>query len=143
MAATASTPRHFWPVALLSLLWNAFGGYDFVMTNMRDAAYLAQFPPEMMDYIDIMPLWAIGAWTLGVGGGVLGSLMLLARSRFAVHAFAASLAGLALSTVYQISVKVPAAMTSAPMLVMTAAIWIVAVFLLWYACWMRKAGVLR
>lgn len=135
MSASAAMPRPFWPIAVISLLWNAFGGFDFVMTNMRDADYLAQFPPEMMDYLDVMPLWAIAAWALGAWCGVLGSLLLLIRSRFAVPAFAASLAGLAVSTVDQMGAEVPAAMT--------AAIWIVAVFLLWYAGRMRKAGVLR
>ncbi|MBW8755823.1 MAG: hypothetical protein JF595_17085, partial [Sphingomonadales bacterium] len=42
-------PRwHFWLIAGLSLLWNAFAAYGWLMTNMRDAAYIARFTPETM-----------------------------------------------------------------------------------------------
>lgn len=143
MTDTAKPPRHFWPLAGLSLLWNAFGAYDWLMTNGRNAAYLAQFPPEMMQYIDAMPYWALGAWALGVWAAVLGSVLLLLRSRFAVHAFGASLVGLAASTVYQMSIEMPASMTTGPMIGMTVVIWIGAVLLLWYAVRMRGRGVLR
>jgi hypothetical protein len=140
---TTSKPWHFWPVAVISPPWNAFGAYDYVMTNLRDADYLKQFPPEMMDYIDEMPFWAMACWAIGVWGAVLGSVLLLARSRFAVHAFVASLLGLVASTAYQASLDIPTPMLSGPMLAMTVVIWIAAVFFVWYAMRMRKAGVLR
>ncbi|MBW8752699.1 MAG: hypothetical protein JF595_00890, partial [Sphingomonadales bacterium] len=94
-------PRwHFWLIAGLSLLWNAFAAYGWLMTNMRDAAYIARFTPETMQSLDAMPYWALGIWTIGVWSAVLGSILLLLRSRFAVHAFAVALAGLAADTVY-------------------------------------------
>ena len=33
MADITRTPWHVWLVGVLSLLWNAYGGYDFIMTN--------------------------------------------------------------------------------------------------------------
>ena len=39
-------PRSFWVVAVLSLLWNAFGVFDYLMTQLGDEAYLAQFTPS-------------------------------------------------------------------------------------------------
>ena len=143
MDDTAKPPRHFWPVAGLSLLWNMFGAYDWLMTNSRNAAYVAQFPPEFMQYVDAMPYWALGFWVLGVWAAVLGSVLLLLRSRFAVHAFAASLIGLAASTVYQASGALPEAMVTGSMIGMTLVIWIGAIALLWYAVRMRGKGVLR
>jgi hypothetical protein len=143
MDDTAKPRWHFWVFALLGLLWNAFGAYDFLMTNMRDAAYLAQFPAEMMQWVDAVPYWALGAWALGVWGAVLGSVLLLLRSRFAVHAFAASLAGLAASTFYQATSDMPASMRTTEATGMTVVIWIGAIVLLWYALRMRGKGVLR
>lgn len=143
-ATPARVPLSFWIVAVASLSWNAFGGYDFTMTNLRDPAYLAHFPPGMIGYLDGFPAWTLAAWALGVWGAVAGSVLLLARSRFAVIAFALSLAGLALSTVYQFVLSdPPPEMTSAPMLAMTALIWAAAIFLLWYALRARRQGVLR
>lgn len=147
MQATAATraPTSYWVIAVLSLMWNAFGAFDYVMTNTRNEAYLSQpqFPPEMIDYIDRFPVWAIAAWAFGVWGAVAGSVLLLLRSRFAVHAFAVSLAGLALSTIYQATSDMPASMTTPGMIGMTLVIWIAALFFLWYSIRMRRQGVLR
>lgn len=133
----------FWAVSLASLLWNGFGAFDFSMTMIRDADYLAQFPPEMMPVIDAFPAWTILAWACGVWGALAGSLLLLARSRLAMLAFALSLTGLAVSTGYQMSIDMPASLTTPAMRAMTAAIWAGALFLLWFARGQRRAGVLR
>jgi hypothetical protein len=136
-------PWYFWPVAVLSLLWNAFGCLDFSMTVTRNPAYLAQFPPEMIDFIDAFPGWAIAAWALGVWGSLAGSVLLLMRTRWAAAAFAVSLLGLALSTVYQITADMPDAMVTGVNLAITLFIWIVLIALLWFSLRMRARGVLR
>ena len=139
-----STPVHLWIVGVIALLWNAFGCLDYVMTQTRNADYLAMFSAEMRAYFDSFPVWMEAAWALGVWGALLGSLLLLLRSRWAVTAFALSLAGLALSTVYQFVLTTPPAdMMSAGMLAMNALIWAIAIFLLVYAMRQRRAGVLR
>jgi hypothetical protein len=142
--AAARTPatRSFWIISGLSLLWNMFGGFDYTMTNLRVPAYLAEFPPGMMDVIDEFPAWTTAAWALGVWGALAGSVLLLMRSRYAVHAFAVSLAGLALSQLYQFSITLPPEMTTAGMRAMTLVIWIAAVGLLLYAIRKRREGVL-
>ena len=133
----------FWAVALVSLPWNGFGAFDFTMTMIRDPGYLAQFPPEMMPVIDAFPAWVIVAWACGVWGALAGSLLLLARSRFAVPVYAQSLAGQAASTAYQASIAMPASLTTPAMRAMTGAIWAAALFFLWFAWRQRRAGVLR
>ncbi len=138
----APTPRHLWVVGFLALMWNGFGAYDYVMTNVRDAAYLAQFPPEVIQVVDEMPVWAVGAWAIGVWGAVGGSLLLLLRSKLAVPAFGLSLAGLAVSTAYQRSIDLPPAMTTPGMTAMAVVIWLSTAGFLWYALRMRRAGVL-
>lgn len=139
MSQTAPRPRHLWAVGFLSLIWNAFGGYDFVMKNVRAPGYVAQIPAEAIQFLDGLPAWMIVCWALGVWGAVLGSLLLLARSRFAVHAFAVSLLGLALNTAYTATSDSP---TGQP-IGLTLAIWAVAIALLAYAMRARSAGVLR
>jgi len=139
----AQAPGLFWITAGLSLLWNAFGAYDYLMTNVRDAAYLAKFPPEMIHYIDAMPYWVMAAWAVGVWGAVAGSILLLLRSHLARIAFAASLLGLAASTFYQFGAEVPEAMQTSGMNAMTLVIWIVAVLLLLYSLRWHREGLLR
>lgn len=137
------TPWHLWVVGVLSLLWNAFGAFDYTMTKLRDPDYLAQFPPEMMPVIDAFPVWVHAAWALGVWGAVAGSVLLLLRSRYAVHAFAISIAGLAASTFHQWTIAMPASMETPGMKAMQMAIWAAALAFLWYAVRQYRAGRLR
>lgn len=68
------TPWHLWLVGVLSLLWNGFGAYDFVMTNTQGEAYMraSGMTQPMIDYYNAMPTWMYGPWVLGVFGAVLG-----------------------------------------------------------------------
>ncbi|HET7816584.1 MAG TPA: hypothetical protein VFK58_03285 [Sphingomicrobium sp.] len=100
------TPAHLWVVGVLALLWNAFGAYDYTMTRLRNTDYLAGMmpgvdPESVLAWVDAFPIYAQFGWGLGVWGGVLGAVLLLARSRHAVWAFAVSLVGMALSLGYQ------------------------------------------
>ena len=137
------TPWHLWVVGVLSLLWNAFGAFDYTMTNLRNPDYIAQFPPEMMPIIDAFPVWVMAAWAFGVWGALAGSILLLLRSRHAVHAFFVSIVGLAVSTFYQATIDMPASMTTTGMKAMNTVIWIAALAFLWYSVRQYKAGRLR
>lgn len=133
----------FWLIAVLAVLWNAFGCLDFTMTASRNPTYLAQVSPEIIDWLDSAPSWTLVPWALGVWGGLAGSLLLLARSGWAVPAFAVSLVGLAVSQAWQFSAGMPESMTTPGMLAMTACIWVIALGLLWFAWDKRRAGVLH
>ncbi|MCJ2178165.1 hypothetical protein [Novosphingobium album (ex Hu et al. 2023)] len=132
----------FWTIAVLSLLWNAFGCMDFAMTVTRNRAYMAQFPPEVINWLDTAPIWTLVPWAMGVWGALTGSLLLLLRSRHAVEAFAISLAGLAVTQIWQAMSGMPESMTTPASTAISVMIWIVALALLWYAARMRAQGVL-
>jgi hypothetical protein len=152
MATTseARAPVHLWIVGILSLLWNCFGCYDYFMTRTRGAEYIATTVPGIdanaaMDWINSMPLYAQIGWGLGVWLGLLGSILLLVRSRWAVWSFGISLIGAILSLGYQIALAppMPGAAESGMMKVMPYVIIAIAAFLAWYAWTMEKKGVLR
>jgi hypothetical protein len=138
----ASAPVSYWIIAVLSLLWNGFGTFDYTMTSTRNADYLKNFPPEMMTVIDEFPAWVTAAWACGVWGALAGSILLLLRSRFAIHAFGVSLAGLAASTAYQWTIDMPESLKSGAQTAMQVVIWIAAIGLLWFAVTKRRDGIL-
>jgi len=146
MIETVRTPWHLWVVGVLSLLWNGFGGFDFIQTTTRGEAYMREsgFGEEMIAYYNAMPGWMYVPWTLGVWGAVIGSILLLLRRRWAVHAFALSLAGAVFSLIYSKAINPPplpaelAVMAWMPFVIMA-----IALFLAWYAWAMAKKGVLR
>lgn len=138
------TPVHLWIIGILALLWNAFGCYDYLMTMTGDEAYLSQFTPEMIAYWESLPGWTAGFWAVGVWGGLVGAVLLLMRSRYAVWAFAASLIGAVVGLGYQMFMTdMPASMTEGAMAIMPWVIILVAAFQLWYSWSMEKKGVLR
>ncbi|MBB3033353.1 hypothetical protein [Alteriqipengyuania lutimaris] len=146
----ARTPWHLWLVGAVSLAWNAFGANDYLQTQMGNLEYFETMmdgieatPTQALAYFQGYPAWVHAAWAVGVWGSVLGSLLLLLRSRFAVHAFALSLLGLATTTVYQLIVGQPDWVQSATTTIITIVIWSIATFLLIYAASMRSKGVLR
>ena len=98
--AAGGVPWHFWLVAIVSLLWNGFGGYDYTMTQLRDPGYFAMMSEQMhasvaelKAFFDSFPAWASALWAIGVWGSVAGSILLLMRSRHATTAFLVSLVG--------------------------------------------------
>ena len=139
------TPLHLWIVGLVSLLWNAGGGYDYVMTQMKNQAYLAVMPQVQRDFLDAAPVWFDGLWAIGVWFSLLGSVLLLARSRLARTSFGLAFLGLAGAAIYRFGVASPSMLQVTPpeILAFSGAIAVVLILLYVYAKAMTRAGVLR
>ncbi|WP_310468628.1 hypothetical protein [Sphingomonas sp.] len=145
----AQVPVHLWIVGALSTLWSGFGCFDYWKTRMRDTEYLAGMMPTVdpnavLAWIDAFPMWAQFGWGLGVWGGLVASVLLLMRHRWAVWAFAASLLGAILGLGYQALGAPPLAGAEDPMYqVMPYVIILIAAALFLYARAMEQRGVLR
>lgn len=140
-AARHHAPWHLWAVGVLSLCWNAFGAYDYLMSISLNADYLKNYPPEMADIIRSFPLWATSAWALGVWGSVVGSVLLLLRSRHAGTAFLVSAAAALVTFVYDFTLELPMDTTTNKAIPLVILIMVVAQW--YYAKRMSDAGVLR
>ena len=149
MVPATAAPKGLYVVGVLALLWNGFGAYDYLMTRMRNMDYIAGMMPDadpnaVLAWIDAFPIWAQFGWGLGVWGGLLGAILLLVRSRWAVPVLAASLVGAVLGLGYQIVAAPPlAGMDGAMNELMPFVIILVALALFLYARAMRARGVLR
>ena len=143
-APAAGTPVHLWIVGILATLWNAFGCYDYVMTQTENAQYMQMFTEAQRAYFQSFPAWMEAFWAVGVWGALLGSLLLLMRSRHAVTLYMLSLLGLLVGTIYQYGIAdIPDDMMTPAMMSVSALIWVIAIGLLFYAMRMRRSGVLR
>lgn len=141
-----NTPFHLWVVGIVSLVWNAGGAVDYVMTRMNMPDYLAAQPPARLEMLAQAPVWFGATWAVGVWFSVIGSLLLLARSRFAGPALVLSLLGLIGSSVYTYGIAEGGSMLAAagtPAIVFSIAIPVILVALWLYARAMTKRGVLR
>ena len=144
-AYSGEAPKHLWAVGILSLLWNAFGGYDYVMTETGNLAYFEMMGmgPAELDFFASLPPWGVALWALGVWGSVAGSILLLMRSRHAATAFLLSLIGALASFVYQFTLEKTASLETGLAVIMPIAILILIVAQWYYARRMAAAGVLR
>lgn len=84
---------HLW-IAIAALVWNLLGLMAFVMQVFMSPEQVAALPPADRAVYVATPSWLTAAFALAVGGGVAGSIGLLLRQRWAVTAFAVSLAAL-------------------------------------------------
>ena len=144
VAAETRTPAHLWIVGAISLIWNGFGAFDYLMTRTGAEWYVSNMSAEELAYFEAYPPWMDIAWPLGVWGALFGSIGLLLRKGWAVWMFAGSLFGLLLATIYNfVLIDGFTAMAGGAIVVMNIAIWAVAFLLLIYAVRMKKRGVLN
>lgn len=129
-------PASFWVISVLGLLWNGFGAYLYLLAKLNPQGVMANTPPAMRDYVADMPLWAHIGWSVGIWGSFLGSVLMVLRSRHAVSAFLASLAGAVLSFAGQAMAGVLG--LGEPLMILS-----VIVFLWWYGRHCQTQGLLR
>ena len=140
MDGTTKTPWHLWVVGILTLLFNAVGGFSYTMTRLGKLPELGMGEVEIA-FFESNPAWSNALWALGVWGAIACSILLLLRSRFAVWAITIALIGLIGTTYYQnVMTEVPESLQSLPL---NLAIWATTLFLLYYSLRMRRAGVQR
>ena len=144
MSPQAKRSVHLWIVGGFSLLWNAFGAFNYWVTQTRSPTVMAQLSKEQRAFIDNAPIWVDASWAFGVWGALAGSILLLMRSRFAVSAFILSLLGLAANSFYQLSLPEPSPhLNTSGQVALHLFIWAIAIGLLVYSIWVRRQGTLR
>ena len=140
----AKAPWHLWVVGILAVLWNGLGAVDYLMTELRHAAYLSAFTAEQIAYFENLPKWTIATWATGVWGGVIGAALILLRRRLAAPVLAASLAAAAATFFYNFVLSNGLRIMGGPVaLVMPALVMIIGILLLLYARKSVGAGWLR
>ena len=143
--AGPARPWNLWVVGIVGLLWNGFAGYDYVMTNTQGDAYMRSMgmTEAQIAFMGQYPTWMTAVWAIGVWGAVLGAVLLLLRSRWAFHAFAASLIAFVISLVYAYGIANGAEVMGQQMMIMNVVILAGCLFFVWYSRLMTKRGVLR
>jgi hypothetical protein len=135
-------PRNLWIVGALGAVWSGYGCWRFALTSWRDTATMRRLAPDVIDFIDAYPAWVILAEAGAVGFALLGSLLLLGRSRWAAPAFAASLAGLGANQFYQLATGLPPSWNTWAYWAANLAGWLIGAALLTYAMRLGRRGIL-
>jgi len=142
---TGKTPWHLWLVGVLAFLFNAYGGYDYVMTVSQGESYMAGvgMTADQIAHVRDMPAWMTADWAIGVWGAILASVLLLLRRKLAGPVFIVSLAAYLISLFYTYVLTNGGEIMGQTVMIMNAVIAAVLVFLVWYSLTMTRRGVLR
>jgi hypothetical protein len=80
----------YWLVAVLSFLWYAVGVFNYLAQAYMTDETLVSFPDEVQLYYTNLPAWVTAAFALAVFGGLLGSVGLFLRKKWASFLFLGS-----------------------------------------------------
>jgi len=142
VAAGRKTPIWFWVVAVLAVVWNFGGVFDYVMTKTSDA-YLESFTPEQVAYFTGFPAWYTAIWASAVFAAFFASLALLFRMKIAFVLFAASLVLFVFNTIYIYGFTPAMEMMGTGGAIFSVFIFASLVALTWLSRWATKAEILR
>ena len=118
---------------------------DYIMSKTKNPDYLAQMSPDQLAFLEAFPTWLTPFWAVAVWGAVLGSLLLLLRSRFAAPSFVIAFLAMVVVTIHNLFLaEVSAASTMTPFAIaFTVAIFIVAILMMAYTNTQVRLGRLR
>ena len=135
------TPWHLWLVGILSLLWNAEGA--FVIMTAQSGAPMDMDATEIA-YYAAQPQWFVAVADMVLISAILAAVaLLLLRSRWAVYLYALSIAGIAVTSVYDIAAGTALLLQDRGWLILSCVTTSLAILQLAYAIAMRRRGVLR
>ncbi len=92
-------PRSFWMVSGVGLVWNLIGVAAFLGQMTMDTSSLSDAERA---FYESVPVWATIAFGVAVSTGVLGSVALLLRQRWAILTFIVSIFGIVIQDVHSI-----------------------------------------
>jgi hypothetical protein len=82
----------FWIIGVVALLWYLIGLFIYYSTVSATPEQLAQsLTPEQVAIVTGMPAWVTAANAIAVVAGVIASILLLMRNKFAVPLYIVSL----------------------------------------------------
>ena len=76
-------PIWFWIVSTLALLWNAMGVDQYIGQAYKTERWRAALTDEQMELISSFPSWLTGAFAIAVFAGLIGSIGLILRKKWA------------------------------------------------------------
>lgn len=142
MSTATKAPKHFWIIGIITLLWNMYGAYDYLMTQTENEAHMAHFTQAQLDYFYGFPTWVGAFWALAVWGGLAGCILLLLRRHLAVPVFLGSFVSMVITAIYQYGLSDGLDVMGTAGLMVSLVVFLVSLGLVLYARAMHKQGYL-
>lgn len=139
---TDGSPKwYFWAIGIAGLIWSLIGCYDYLMFMTGNEKHLARMPQDLVDYFNTIPGLIKMAYSFAIWGTLVGWILYLLRSRYAVMAFAAALLGLLMNYGFLVPTGGVSLMGTGGA-VFSGFVVVLAVFALWFSGQLKNRGVL-
>jgi len=109
----------FWVIAVIALIWNAMGVFNFIIQVFASPEMLQSMPEEQRMMVESRPIWATVAFAVAVWGGFIAAILLLLRKAAAIRFFVISLIGIVVQMTYELFVAELSMAVDAGMVVIT------------------------
>jgi len=123
----------FWIIAVLALLWNLMGVFQFLVSTVMAEVVSDAIPEEQMALVNSLPSWYNYVFGIAVFAGLLGALLLLLRKKLAVPVFGISLLAVLVQMGYWLFATEVMDVMGLVSVVMPLIVIIVAIFLYFYS----------
>jgi len=133
----------FWIIAVLALLWNLMGVFQYLSSTLWADAIKEALPPEQVALMDALPSWYSYVFAVAVFAGVIGSLLLLIRKKLAVPVLGISLLAVLVQMGYWLFATDVMEVVGMSSVVMPLVVIIIAIFLYFYSKGAAQKGWLR
>jgi len=123
----------FWVISVLALLWNGAGVMAYLfMTQATPESVAEQYGQAFADIFAAKPAWATGAFAIAVFAGLLGCVALLLRKKWAFTLFVVSLLGVIIHNIWGVMAGTLSVVGTSDK-IMTVAVMVIGIFLIWFA----------
>ena len=142
MSNLSKLPKGFKAIAIIAILWNIMGVYSYFYHIYMPAEEIAKLSePEQLLYKNI-PKWKTIVFFIATVGGLVGSILLLLKQRFATTVLILSLIGIVVSFYYDFFKTNLLEVYGNASIGFPALVTIIGILLVWYSKKMEKQDVL-
>jgi hypothetical protein len=131
--STTKPPIWYWIISILALLWNFMGVLQYIGQAYNTNGFREQYTDEQLEILANTPAWVTAAFALGVFGGVLGSILLLFKKKWAYYLFLISLIGVIVQMIHNLFIIKAADIYGPGAAIMTAMIIGFSLLLVWFS----------
>ena len=126
-------PIWFWIVAIFALLWNLVGCAAYWMEVTIGPEQLAELEADVQRLYETVPTWATAAFAVAVWAGLLGSVGLLLRKKWAAPVFVISLLGVLVQMTHSFFLSDTFEVMGNDKMAFPILVIVLAIFLVWFS----------
>ncbi len=126
-------PTSYYIIAAVFLAWNLIGLMFYFQQMTLTPEMLAGMNVDIADFIEATPVWANSGYAIAVNAGVLASIALLLRKRWAFPLFALSFVGVLVQDLDAFVLRDVVAVWGSSAFYVPSAVIVIGLIELWYS----------